>query len=74
MLKRLGVTLSDEAVEIVSLPVLDADCTTSYLDAMFAVNLGDPLERLHLDRVDKTRWRTGWRCACRISTTGSTRS
>lgn len=52
VLEQLGVTLSDEAAEIVS-----CLCSTrtydEYLDAIFAVNLGEPLERLHLDGVDK---------------------
>jgi asparagine synthase (glutamine-hydrolysing) len=52
VLERLGVGLSDEAAEIVS-RLTSAQTYDQYLEAIFAVNLGDPLERLHLDGVDK---------------------
>jgi len=51
-LERLGIGLSHEAAELLG-RLTSAQSPEEYLDAIFEVNLGDPLERLHLDGVDK---------------------
>ncbi len=52
VLERLGVGLSDEAAEIVAC-LTSARTYSEYLEAVFEINVGDPLERLHLEGVDK---------------------
>jgi asparagine synthase (glutamine-hydrolysing) len=58
VLDRLGVALSDEAVELIAC-LTSAQSYDEYLAAIFDVNLGDPLERLHLDGVDKSAMASG---------------
>ena len=52
-LKRLGLAPSDEAATIIE-DLSRAVTFDEYLEAIFALNLADPLERLHLDLVDKS--------------------
>jgi asparagine synthase (glutamine-hydrolysing) len=52
VLERLGVGLSDEAAEVIAC-LTSARAYDEYLAALFDINLGAPLERLHLHGVDK---------------------
>jgi len=52
VLEQLGIGLSDEAAEIVE-SLTSARAYDEYLESLLDVNLGAPLERLHLDGVDK---------------------
>jgi asparagine synthase (glutamine-hydrolysing) len=58
LLKSLGVAPSDEAVETIE-RLSSARSFNDYLEAIFTVNLGDALERLHLDSVDKSAMAAG---------------
>jgi asparagine synthase (glutamine-hydrolysing) len=58
VLERLGVALSDEATELIAC-LSSTQTFNEYLQAIFDVNLRDPLERLHLDGVDKSAMASG---------------
>lgn len=57
-LKRVGLPPSDAAIETM-LRLVPAPTIAEYLEAVFAVNLGDPLQRLHLDPVDRSAMSAG---------------
>jgi len=58
LLKRLGVAPSAAATETI-LRLSTAASWPEYLDAVLAVNMGDPLQRLHLDMVDRCAMSAG---------------
>jgi len=58
LLARLGVAPSAAATETI-LRLSTATTWPEYLDAVFAVNMGDPLQRLHLDGVDRSAMSAG---------------
>jgi asparagine synthase (glutamine-hydrolysing) len=58
LLKRLGVMPSDEAIAIIE-RLSSTASFDDYLSTIFAVNLADPLERHHLDVVDKCAMAAG---------------
>jgi asparagine synthase (glutamine-hydrolysing) len=57
-LKSLGIPPSDAAIETM-LRLTSARTMAQHLEAVFAVNLGDPLQRLHLDGIDRCAMSAG---------------
>ncbi|WP_030485670.1 asparagine synthase (glutamine-hydrolyzing) [Nocardioides aequoreus] len=57
-LRQLGLMPSDAAVETM-LALSSAGTLAEHTEAVFAVNLGDPLQRLHLDGVDRSAMSVG---------------
>lgn len=58
LLKRLGVLPSQVAIDIIE-GLVNAGSYAERLDKVFTLNLGDQLERFHLNIVDKSSMATG---------------